>query len=129
LAFFQSFERLLFLLGRFETVYIVNIAGKIIQALLECLIMLKCQDSSRHQYSCLFTVTHSFESSADSYLCFTKAHITTNQPVHWCWLFHIPLYIYSCFALVGRILVKERSFQLCLQITIGCMCKALRCFS
>ena len=91
--------------------------------------MLKSKNSSRHQYSSLFSIHAGFKSCPDSYFCFTKAHVTTDQPVHWRRRFHILFYICRCLTLVGCIFINKRSFQFCLHVIIRRMLKPLLGFS
>ena len=87
--------------------------------------MLISQHGGRHQYSHLLTVASSLESSSYGNLRLSEANIATNQTIHRSATLHVFLHLSRSLSLIGGILIKERRFQLMLQITVGTIGKAL----
>ena len=87
--------------------------------------MLQGENRCRHKHSHLLPIDYSLESRADSKFGLAKTNITADEPVHRHFRFHIGLYQFVCLALVGRILVHKRRFQLDLHVRVWRKCKAL----
>ena len=125
LPLFQAFQGFIFLLCRPKTIEIRDIYGKVFQPFLKTPIMLECEYGCRHEYRNLLTIGCSFECRTNSHFGFTKAHISTDEPVHHGFGFHIFFYFYGSFLLVGRIFIDKAGFKLVLKIGIGGKSKAL----
>ena len=117
--FGQPGEGFLLLFGRFQAADKVNCAGKVGKALAKSLVVLECQYGGGYQNSNLLAIGYRFESGTYGHLGFSKAHIATNQPVHWNRFFHILFQRLRCLHLIGSILVDKRGFQLFLQVGVG----------
>ena len=65
--------------------------------------MLTCQQCGGHQNRHLIACTDRNECRAHGDFCFTKAHITTHQPVHRLVLLHIMHHCMDGIGLVGRL--------------------------
>jgi len=89
--------------------------------------MLLCQNSRRTQHHDLLIVLRCLKRRAKSHFCFPKAHITTDQSIHWMRGLHVGFDIRNCRKLIGRLLIRKTFFHfaLCkgvLTITIALCC-------
>ena len=106
-----------------KTVQVIDSYWKIFQAFGKSLVMLKSQNGRRHQHCYLFSVIHSFKRGSYRNFSLSEANVPTHEAIHWAFVLHVGFDIRGRCTLVGRIFIKERSFQLMLQIGIGTISK------
>ncbi len=106
-TFFQLAENILLLFGGACTAQVIYLHREIGQAVTKSVIMLGSQHGGRHQYSRLLPVGSCLECGSYSYLCFSEAYVTADQPIHRSLALHVGLYIAGGLYLVGCILVHE----------------------
>src|SRR5690606_35363889 len=107
LSFFEVLEGFLDLLGRLETVDVIDICRHSLESLGKGTMMLQGQDGRRYQNSDLFAIRHSLESRAYGHFCLAKAYVSADQPIHRVGAFHISLDIAGCPLLVGCIFINK----------------------
>src|SRR5690606_38073627 len=129
LSFFEVLEGFLDLLGRLDTVDVIDICRHSFQPLGQGTVMLQGQDGRWYQNSDLFAIRHSLESGAYSHFCLAKTYISTDQPIHRVGAFHISLHVVGRFLLVGCIFIDKRSFQFLLQIGVWMESKTRLCLA
>ncbi len=118
-------EHLLDIGCRACTRQVVNTARHVLEPVAERMEVLVCQDGCRHQHSHLLVISHSLEGCTYGDFGLAEAHIATHQTVHGPFALHVGLHIGSGTALVGRILIEERGFELLLQEAVGAKAEAL----
>ena len=77
------------------------------------------QDRGRYQHGDLLASLDRLEGRPYRDLGLAVAHITHQEPVHRARLFHVPLDLLRCLALIGGILVQEARFQFLLPPRVG----------
>ena len=117
-SLFQLLQNLLLCFCAFESVDVVDTAGKILQPVGEGFEMLQSQDGGGNQDSYLFALSYHFKSCPDGDFGLPEAYIPANQTIHREISLHIPLDIQGRFDLIRCILIDKRCFKLCLQIGV-----------
>ena len=83
LSLCQVFQHSRGLLGRPSTREIVNTHWQSLHALRETFVMLKGKNGGGHENSHLLRIACSLKGSTHSYLRLSKAHISTDESIHW----------------------------------------------
>ena len=107
LSILQVNQQLLLLFGRLEPVDVVDPAGKCLQPIGKCFIMLQRQDGCWHQNCNLLALSNHFKRCANRDFGLSKPDISANQAVHRIGFFQIFLHINGSFDLVGRIFIDK----------------------
>ena len=107
LALSQCLEGFPLLFGSSESIQILHAAGEVFQSVAEGAVVLKGQQSSGYEHGHLFAVGHGFKGSPQGDLRLSKAHISTNEAVHWHGTFHIRFDIGRGLHLIRCVLIEE----------------------
>ena len=119
LACGQSLDDGLRLGGGAGAAQVLHAAGQVFQALLERLEVLVGKDGGGHQDGHLLVVARGLEGGAHGHFRLTKAHVAAHQAIHRSGALHVGLHVGRSLALVGRVFVEERGFELALQEAVG----------
>ena len=118
-AFLQTLFDIGNLFGAAKPAYIFHIAGEILKAGLEGLIVLQGKDGGGNQHRHLLGIAGRLEGRADGYFRLAKSYVSADEAVHGAVILHILLHGLRRSLLIRRILIHERRFQLFLQIRVG----------
>ena len=96
----------------------IDVAGQVLQTLLESIVMLQRQDGRRHENRHLLAVASGLEGGSDGDFRFTETDIAADEAVHRAGILHVPLHGRGGRLLIGRIFIHEGRFQFFLQIGV-----------
>ena len=99
---------------------------EILEAVLQCMVMLVRQNGRGHEHCDLFTFSHSFEYSSCGDLCLSISDVTAQEPVHCDRLLHIALYFSYAPELVVSRFEREGLFEFLLPDRVGPEHESLR---
>ena len=123
LAVFEVFLDTADFLGGTQAADVVNVAGKVFQTGLECVVVLKSQDGCWHKHSYLLAVGGCLEGCPDGNFRFSEAYVAAHQAVHRAIVLHICLDGFCCQFLVRSVFIYEGGFEFSLEVCVRRICE------